>query len=342
VQFGEVIPFDAVRDSITKEDRELTPTEERALVQRIAHMTVHQIDRVTMVTPASLVATAILATPTGSFDRDTVGTRAQELAGALLSRNARFAPTLLGENNRLRDETLDEAIKLFMDAKLVQRVKDGPEGVYFVPDERRIALEYFKNNIIHFFVASALIAAAICDENESGAQLSTVKDRVARFSRLFKYEFMFRADASFDEIFRDALAAMIEHKELVRDGDMLRRGGDGGSGGGACISLYADTLKTYFESYRLAMRGAELLLEGGMSKKEWLKRTLSIGQRMYLSGELERRESVSKPRLENALRALHDMGVVRLDGERVESGPGLTGADSLEGIRNQFLTHASA
>jgi glycerol-3-phosphate O-acyltransferase len=43
-----------------------------------------------------------------------------------------------------------------------------------------------------------------------------VRERVQGLSRLFKHEFRFRADASFDEIFDDTIKTMIKADELVR------------------------------------------------------------------------------------------------------------------------------
>ncbi|MEZ4256000.1 MAG: 1-acyl-sn-glycerol-3-phosphate acyltransferase [Polyangiales bacterium] len=338
VQFGEVLPFDrALEETVgTNADTDdLTSAQRRALVQRIAHQVVHQINRVTVVTPASIVATALLTQTGAGHRRDLLLRRIELLAECLAGQGARFARSLRAESGQIRSETVEEALRLFMDGRLVTRADaDDDEAVFVVPDERRIALEYYKNNTLHFFVSPALIAVAVSEGGIGGRSIEQAKARVGAFSRLLKYEFMFRADATFDAIFDDALGGMLARKELVRDGDTLRRH-DGP--GGERLDLYVDLVRTYFESYRLAMRGAELLVEGAMSKKEWTKRTLAIGQRMYLAGEIERRESVAKPRLENALRALHDMHLVHFDAETVEQGAELGDPKAFRARAPEFL-----
>ena len=47
-----------------------------------------------------------------------------------------------------------------------------------------------------------------------------------------------------------------------------------------------------------------------MSRRDWLRRALKLGERLYLAGGLQRREAVAKPKLDFALRALQDLGLL--------------------------------
>jgi glycerol-3-phosphate O-acyltransferase len=114
---------------------------------------------------------------------------------------------------------------------------------------------------------------------------------------------------------------------------------------GERVAVYAMMLRTYFETYRLAVRGATVLLDDTMGRKEWVKRTLSLGQRMYLAGELELRESLSKMRLETAIDALKDLGVLRYPEANVLGiGEAIDGPATLEELEAQLAagTRASA
>ena len=65
----------------------------------------------------------------------------------------------------------------------------------------------------------------------------------------------------------------------------------------------------------------------GLSRKDWLKRALALGERLYFSGEIEDRESLSKHKLENALQALRDHELVQLTSKgNVEPAKSATGA----------------
>jgi hypothetical protein len=53
-----------------------------------------------------------------------------------------------------------------------------------------------------------------------------------------------------------------------------------------------------------------------MSPKDLVKKTLTVGERMFLAGEIQRREAVSRPVLENAFNAFVDQGYLsRTDGK---------------------------
>ena len=66
------------------------------------------------------------------------------------------------------------------------------------------------------------------------------------------------------------------------------------------------------EAYRLAALALESLEPGAPTKrKDWLKQALSRGNKLFLAGQIELRESLCKPKLENAISAFHDAGLVR-------------------------------
>ncbi len=308
IQFGEVFDLRELVDESVRlrsdGDRsasELRPPERRALIQRIAHRVTYEINRVTIVTPAALVGSALMThRRRGMTHEDLIG-RSAELLAALERAGARVArpvvraeaPSMSGPSSAkdadvaravLNEEAVEETLALFADAKLVESKEVDGERIHAVPESRRLGLEYHKNTILHFFVPSALISTVLVQQGAPIAE-EELRERVARLSRLFKYEFMYRADASFEEIFDDALETMIEAGEVTRTPDGL------GAVEGTLVDVYATMLRTYFESCLLTVRSLEGLRES-VKKKEWVKQTLARGHKMYAAGELELRESI--------------------------------------------------
>jgi glycerol-3-phosphate O-acyltransferase len=341
VQFGEILDFDRIyQEELTSEDGELPaadqlrPAKRRLLVQRLAHRIVYEINRVTVVTPAALVATALLAHRRRGMTHDRLVWIAGQLLESLERQGATIVSQLRASEGGVRDDTLREALQLFISDRLVVQHGEGEDAIYAIPEERRINLEYYMNNILHFFVPKALISSALLAGTGEPVTEEALRERVRELSRLFKYEFMYRADASFDEIFDDALADMMAARELEGTSVHVRPA----ETAVPMVQMYAAMLRSYFESYLLALRSCAVLLdEKRMARKEWHKRALVQGQRLYLAGAIELRESVNKPRLENALKSLHDLGVLRLvPGEEVEAGAALTGRGELKALEKQL------
>jgi glycerol-3-phosphate O-acyltransferase len=137
---------------------------------------------------------------------------------------------------------------------------------------------------------------------------------VLALSRLFKYEFQFRADATFERIFDETLAGMAKDKDLtLADDGAVAIASDEGR---LRVALYAQIVKNFVEGYRIAARSLTALLKGPLTPKELGKRGLAIGDRMFLAGEIEKREAVSRPVLENAFGSFVDQGyLARSDGK---------------------------
>jgi glycerol-3-phosphate O-acyltransferase len=336
VQFGDIIDFDEFQEeTIQRSGGELsnmdaiTAEQRRNAVHALAHKVMYSINEVTVVTPAALVATALLTHQKRGMTRASLMSACEDLLATLDVMQARIAHQLRIGEGRIREDTIDEALHLFLDARLIVAHDTGPEPIYTIDSERRIALEYYQNTIIHFFVPRALISAALLVDTEQWVDIARLNDRVQQLSRVFKHEFIYRTDATFDEIFQDAL------RDMVHDGEIEVREGYAQAAEGAMrlrLERYEAMLQTFFESYLLALRGAEIILDGPIPKKDWYKRTLALGQQMYLAGEIERRESLSKLKLETALKALQDYQLIRMNEDILERGEGIEGVSDLHAL----------
>ncbi|HEY6724569.1 MAG TPA: 1-acyl-sn-glycerol-3-phosphate acyltransferase [Polyangiaceae bacterium] len=328
LQVGQILSLSEVRHELGLPDTgPLTPAKRRQLVTRLGNRVMDEINRVTAVTPGALAALALLTHRGRALGHAELMERCSHLLAVCVSEKARISPALVdsAEGGTLRGEAIREALQMFVDAGYVEAFtqaagkresKKPPvlseESVYAVVEERRLALDTSKNILIHFFLERALVAASL----NRGAGLQTprawVEQRVQRASRLFKHEFRFKADAAFQQIF-DATLTTLQHEQLLAaQAGMLEAGaGAGGWSAEQWLNTFSDVLRSFFEGYRIAARGLKLLLAAPLAEKELLKRSLALGETMYLAGEIDCREAVSKPLLQNAHSALIDFGYVR-------------------------------
>ena len=311
----------------------LTPARRRAVVTRLAYRVMNEINRTTAVTPGALVATALLTCPGRGVSHPDLVDACRRLARTLRAFGARFTASLADPGgDDIRVSSVREACELFVRAGHIEiktpgvlasgrapRPRPGPDAFYVVPDEARLSLDLSKNIVVHFFVSRALVATALLGSPQTGggayarAPIDVVREKVRALSRLFKYEFQFRADASFEQIFEETLQSMERDREVVRAGQELRVAAEHGQ---AQVALYAEIVRNFVEGYRVAARGLLPLLKGPLTIKDTARRALVSGERMFLSREIERREAVSQPLFENAYAVFVDQGyVTRTEGK---------------------------
>ena len=325
VQFGELLTIDGVLGELGEKASAaplaLTPPRRRALVTRLAYRAMNEINRVTAVTPSALVSTALLTHGKRGLPHADLLTACERLARILRGFGARFTPSLEdGRGGELRRSAIREACELILRAGHIQvhrpgspvtekGARPGSDAIYVVPDVARLSLDIAKNLVVHFFVSRAMIATPLAAAARAGeATISTalLTERVQALSRLFKYEFQFRADATFETILTETLGAMAADGEIIVGDDSVRLA-EPGEGRERAL-LHGNMVRNFVEGYRVAARGLTALLKGPLAPKDLVKRAITTGERMFLAGELECREAVNRPVIENALLAFVDQG----------------------------------
>jgi len=325
VQFGELLTIDGVLAELgekagpSSQGVSLSPPRRRALVTRLAYRAMNEINRVTAVTPSALVATALLTHGKRGLPHGGLVQACERLARMLTGFGARFTPSLK-DGTGLRLAAIGEACELLFRAGHIEvhrpgspvsdkGARPGSDAIYVVPDVARLSLDIAKNLVVHFFVSRAMIAtplAAAARAGETTISTARLTERVQALSRLFKYEFQFRADATFETILTETLDAMTADGEVVVGDDSvaLTRSGEGRER----ALLHGQMVRNFVEGYRVAARGLVALSKGPLAPKDVVKRAITAGERMFLAGELECREAVNRPVIENALLAFVDQG----------------------------------
>ncbi|MBN9162466.1 MAG: 1-acyl-sn-glycerol-3-phosphate acyltransferase [Myxococcales bacterium] len=356
VQFGDLLTIDGVMAELGESKRAFTPARRRALVTRLAYRVMNEINRVTAITPSALVAAALLTHGRRGIPHADLVLACERLARILCGYQARFTPSLLVSEARaiesrsvdpaaapqsskpiLRHGAIREACELFHRAGHVEthqpgvpvgerheRPRPGPEAVYVVPDVARLSLDISKNLMVHFFVTRATIATSLHAIAPEGITRALLAERVQALSRLFKYEFQFRADATFETIFTETLDAMLADGETeteppgrADDDTALIRLARSGEGRERAL-LHVRMIQSFVEGYRVAARACTALLKGPLAPKDLAKRAITVGERMFLAGEIACREAVSRPVIDNALLAFVDQGYLgRSEGKYV-------------------------
>ena len=312
VDFAEAVSLTAFaesKDVALQEDRPLEPGGRRELVTQLGHRIVNGINAVTRATPTSIAALVLLARPQRGLSEAALYPRADWVIAALESIGARVSSTL---GPTTRKAALNEALERFIAEGKLKRVT-APDGetVFQLDDAGRQALDYYKNNILHFLVPAAVVALAHLLQDDLPADEHAVSAAALRISRLLKNEFSFRVDRGFDENFQHALALLERHGVLRSDDEGRRVWTDAGR---AMARELAGLIAPFFEAYRITAEALDDVEERSLPVRKFVVVALSLARRRVIEGQVRRAEAAVQPTIKHALSVLKENGVVTSSG----------------------------
>jgi glycerol-3-phosphate O-acyltransferase len=284
----------------------------RGLVTQLGHRIVYGINRVTRVTPTTVAAIAMLSHARRGTGESELYARADRMIGFMTDLGARLSNALDSETRRA---AIREAIGRFAADGLVLMVP-SPDGetIIRVEDDGRRALDYYKNNVLHFFVPCAIVAMAVLSSGPAAAPVESVKTQARWISRLLKLEFSFRAD-DFESNFRAAEERLVARRSIDRkEVEGVPSLGVTINGRPEVLEL-AGMIANFFEGYRAVLDCAKELEGAPLQEKKFAARALSRGRRQTLEGRIARAEAASQPMIDSAIARFLEEGILARDGE---------------------------
>ncbi|MGQ9688889.1 MAG: 1-acyl-sn-glycerol-3-phosphate acyltransferase [Desulfobaccales bacterium] len=320
IQFSEPLSLKEhlARHPVPSADRNDTI---RTLSNDLAFEVVQAINRISVVTPFSLVCAALLTYPRKGVYRRELLKIIQVLYDYLKARKVPLAESLENLN-----QAVEETLALCEVRKLITPIEEEEGlsdelglGGYSIDETKRPLLEYYKNNIIHFFLPAALVSLATLSGPGFDFERRQVLEDVRFLEDFFKYEFFFNDGTP--ETMVDETLAYFTSREVVVNLD----GGENrftlSASGLKEMAYFANLLYNYLESYYIVFRSIKYLQKKPRSEKEFLKRINSIGQKSYKLGEVERSEALSEANYQNALKLFGERGIVT---RKLPNGKGAT------------------
>jgi glycerol-3-phosphate O-acyltransferase len=286
-------------DPLAAEHGSRDDTEEQHLsIQKLAFEVSVRINRVTPITPTSLVAMALL----GRGDR---ALSAPELVIALQNLvqyiHRRALPTTI-ELGLDSPASVQRTLAALVASGVVTCYAEGPEAVYAIGPDQHLTAAYYRNTIIHFFVTGAIAEIALLRAGEDHVEnrRATFWDEAMRLRDLLKFEFFFAEK----EHFRDELAEEIALHDDKWESALAR--------GPAAIQSVVRSfrpfnahrvLRPFLHAY-LVVADALVLekLDAPFDQNAFLGRCMGLGKQYLLQRRIQSAESVSKVLFENAVK----------------------------------------
>lgn len=277
-------------------------------LQKMAFEVAVRINRVTPITAISLLAFTLLGAGGRALTLEQVATALEEPLAYAADRDLPLAESA----ERLPDRpALRSALDELRRHRVLTVYDEGPEPVYVIPPDNRLAAAFYRNSILHFFLRSAigelalLRAAAAVDD-----QLGVFWYEAARLRDLLKFDFFFAEKGQFNE---ELAAEMARHdprwEEQVAAGGEVTR---------ALLASFRPlcshgAVRPFVEAYLVVTDVlADWPLDQEVDDRAVLARCLARGRQYLLQHKLRCPEAVSQLLFQTGLQLARNRGAVDL------------------------------
>jgi glycerol-3-phosphate O-acyltransferase len=309
IQFNEPISLNDFFENRNINLKSLTSKEQNALCRNLGYRIINSINDVSVITPFSLTAAAILNCSKKRFSFDHILSHVETYLRHLSSQQAKLADTLVSDYKRAVEHVFDSYIQ----RKFIEHAFKGKSRQTAVPEfsvntSKRPAMEYYKNNCISFFVPAAITALEILKLESFRFKSSDLHYGYAFLQNFFKYEFAYNVDKNPEYFVRKGIKAFIDdfavtpHENLPDTYDVT-------SGGLKSMRLFSKFLKPYLESYLVVLNFLKESPPAMTESKDRIKKIQMTGNRMYKTKEIDSIEALSKVNYSNALDFFTNKGV---------------------------------
>ncbi|MBL4818057.1 MAG: 1-acyl-sn-glycerol-3-phosphate acyltransferase [Deltaproteobacteria bacterium] len=277
------------------------------LVKLLAHQIISGINRCTVITPVSLIATALLASKRRILSKGQLEWSVRKIAKYI------YIPK----------PNLESHLAELVEEGTLVAEQAGRRTYYRVLEKNALSLDYYKNNLLHHFVADAIMATAFrvsCGSSRrKSAKRSVVEKKAKNLSQIFKFEFNYPPGQKFEEIFEKNLNRAVEARLVARVQDRVclidSRESD------EQLFFAANLLSNFIDAYWVCAKKLESAVRKKSTKKALISHLLEALREAALSGSSDYPEIVSKSLVGNALLLFQDMGVLEFSRGKAKLNP---------------------
>jgi glycerol-3-phosphate O-acyltransferase len=268
--------------------------EKRRFIQKLGFRILREVNAVTAVGATSVSASVLLSAPHPAVRYSQFLANAQTLLAFLRHLGVQLTASL--ERNAA---DFKESLAFLENGGLIKRLP-GDETVIHVPPEKRLILDFYKNNGIHFFLLPALLSRALL----TGLRGAALKDEVSWWLNLYRWEFPLPER----ETVAAELGRLLEY--FRAQGAVAVGDGDTVNPDHPLIQSMKGLLDNFCEAYWITLQAIAQLDGGGVTQKaliETIRRRYGAG---LLLGDVRKPEGNSSVTLGNALNRFAETGFI--------------------------------
>jgi glycerol-3-phosphate O-acyltransferase len=305
IGFGEPV---FLSKALGRSDPAATPDpDERSIeVQKLAFEVAVRINRVTPITPTSLVTMALLGGGERALTAEEIGT---ELANLLLYIRRRNLPTT-GDFDLYDPDSAYGALSNLVTNGVVAHYTDGPEAVYQIKPDQQLSAAYYRNTVTHFFVTSAIAELALLCAAEEGEERTADAfwNRAMELRDLLKFEFFFAEKAAF--------RGELQRELSIQDSQWQQHLGAGPAEVLQLLRAFRPfsahrVLRPFLEAYRLVGDHLEQWKgDAPLDEARFVGECTGLGRQYHLQQRIRSTASVSQVLIRTALKLADNRGLL--------------------------------
>lgn len=274
--------------------------EKRRFIQKLGFRILRAVNEVAVAGATAVSATVLLSRAEAAWRYEEFLKKAQSLIQFLRYRKV----TLTASLERNVHDFL-ENLSFLEAGGLIRRIaSDGV--VLHVPPEKRMNLDFYKNNIIHFFLLPALLSRALL----RGLRPPSLEGEILWWLDFYRWEFPLPEK----ETVPAEVRGLIEYYR--QDGAWVDEHGGQIVAAHPFVDTTQGLLDNFCEAYWVMGRTLSHLPPAGLSWKTVMAQARKRFETGLLLGEVRRPEGNSAVTFENAIHRFAEMGFVQLSGER--------------------------
>ena len=306
-------PF-TLQDLLRQNQGRLPTTKEKVfeLGSNMAYRIANAINNYTIATPFSIVSAVLLA----------------ESKKGILLKDVKFGVKMLYSYLKIKGVTIvgdgpnwiEGVIDWTEKEKILSSEADDEENMaeedkfYFLDEENRMDLTFYKNTICHHYAFASLLSSCFLAAGEPVTK-EVLFNNFTFLKKTMGGEIIFSdtqaQDDKFDnEVFNTSMEFFTGHG-YVRKGEAktLTLNKDGKR----AAKIFAGSILDFVSCYYILAKTLRKNRKTELIEREWVKKGMKMGKRMFSIGEIRRSESIHKNILESGLKHFEVTGICELD-----------------------------
>lgn len=308
IEFAEPI---SLKDFLAKKGigKEAHPNDIREQVEEFGYHLTYHINKVAIVTPIALVCLAILSLGKKTFGFEELIDRVQLLKDYLDFKNVTYSD-LIHYSDRW---AYNEAVQILESRHLIKEVKTFEENFYTIEPAARSQLDYYKNNILHFFVSLTCFCKILTEvKNQDEFTMEFAVKKYELLKKLFENDFTFSARVSIEEHLRRVMDYAASRGLIRIQGDFTAFTKTVTTLNRREFETYLSLMDNFLESHLIVLRYLKYNRFENLEATALIKDILEKSRPLYLKDDLSHPEALNRFNLENSFKLMMDIGLLKL------------------------------